>query len=165
MKNLSIYKLQNEPGATATSSQFKDHTNPEYVGPGTWYMLTKKAYNADTRDKQLQFIQLMKTTCLEFPCKMCSGHCTEYIKNVPLEEYLGVYIEVNGKKQEIGMFIWIWKFHNVVNARLKKPLMSWDTAYNMYSETESLICSKTCDEASNFNEHIKPVKAMKVINK
>jgi hypothetical protein len=64
-----------------------------------------------------------------------------------MEEYLNVLVEINDKKMSLGLFVWSWKFHNAVNARIKKPLMSWDTAYNLYSETESLVCTKNCLEA------------------
>ncbi|CAH6420826.1 Erv1/Alr family protein [uncultured virus] len=141
---ITIKQLQDEPGAIALISDFKNNTDPEYVGPGTWNIIHRVAYKAQKHEQQLQFIILMKEICSGFPCDLCKDHCTEYIKNHPLEEYLDILVDINGEKLELGMFVWAWKFHNAVNIRIKKPIMSWDTAYNLYSQSESLICSKNC---------------------
>ena len=139
--------LLNEPGAVGISSDYKDHTDPKYIGPGTWNLIHRHAFKARTHDQQIIFIDYMKETCYGFPCTICMGHCTEYIKNHPMEEYLDVLVESNGEKVSLGLFVWSWKFHNAVNARINKPLMNWNTAYNLYSESESLVCSKNCLEA------------------
>lgn len=141
---ITIKELKSEPGATSLIGDFRDHTDPKYIGPGTWNLIHRKAYKVRTHSEQLAFIELMKETCYGFPCTICKGHCTEYIKNHPLEEYLDVVADINGEKVALGMFIWTWKFHNAVNTRVKKPLMSWETAYNLYSQSDSLVCSKNC---------------------
>ena len=145
--NISIKELLAETGATGQSSDYKDHTDPKYIGPGTWNVIHRRAFKAHTHNDQIAFIEFMKDVCYGFPCFVCKGHCTEYIKNHPMEEYIDVPVEINGEKLQIGLFVWSWKFHNAVNARIKKPIMNWDTAYNLYSETEPLICSKNCLEA------------------
>lgn len=111
---------------------------------------------------QLLFIEFMKDICYGFPCTVCKGHCTEYIKNHPMEEYLDVLVDIKGEKIPLGMFIWAWKFHNAVNSRIKKPIMSWDTVYNLYSQTETLVCSKNClaaagDAPPDGSEHTVPI--------
>lgn len=149
---INVNSLIAEPGATAGILDFKDPTDPKYIGPGTWNVIHRFAFRARTHNEQLQFIREMKETCYGFPCSVCKNHCTEYIKNHPMDEYLNVLVDINGQKLPLGMFVWTWKFHNAVNARLKKPIMSWDTAYNLYSETESLVCSKNCLEAENIQD-------------
>lgn len=146
-KPIDLNKLIHEPGASGILSDYKDYTDPKYTGPGTWNVIHRTAFNAQTHDQQLEFIKLMKLICNGFPCKICKGHCTEYIATHPMEEYLDVVIEIEGKKLPLGLFIWSWKFHNAVNARLSKPIMTWDTAYNLFSDTENLVCSKHCMEA------------------
>lgn len=136
-----------DPTARGILANFKDHTDPVYIGPGTWNVIHRIAFKSRTREEQLNFIQLMKDICYGFPCSLCKGHCTEYIKNHPMEEYIDTTLEVKGEKIVMGMFVWTWKFHNAVNARIKKPIMSWDTAYNLYSDSESLVCSKNCLQA------------------
>lgn len=158
-KPVDLNKLIKEPGATGIISDYKDYTDPKYVGPGTWNVIHRTAFNAQTHQLQLQFIDNMKLICKGFPCTVCKGHCTKYIEDNPMEEYLDVSIEMEGKKMALGMFIWSWKFHNAVNARpnLNKPIMTWDTAYNLYSGTESLVCSKHCTEVeSEKNKDILP---------
>lgn len=146
---ISIKELEEEPGAIALLSDFRDSTDPKYIGPGTWNVIHRRAFKARNHDQQLAFIEAMKDICYGFPCTICRGHCTEYIQNHPLEEYLDVTVDVNGGRLPLGMFVWSWKFHNAVNARLKKPIMSWDTAYNLYSDTGSLVCGKSCLEADD----------------
>lgn len=144
---IEIRDLMSEPGATGKVTDYHDNTDPQYVGPGAWNIIHKRAFKARTRAEQLAFIQLMKDTCHDFPCFTCRGHCTEYIKNHPLEEYLGVLVDINGQRLPLGLFVWTWKFHNAVNARISKPIMTWETAYNLYSEKENLVCSKNCLDA------------------
>ncbi len=139
--------LRKEPKATANFLQFKDRTDPKYIGPGEWNRLHSKSFKATTHNEQLKFIEYVKEVRDTFPCPVCKNHFTEYLKNHPIEEYLNVYVDVNGEKKQLGLFVWTWKFHNAVNARLNKPIMSWDTCYNLYSETESMICSKHCSQA------------------
>ncbi len=147
--DITLQQLENESGATATLSDFKEHTDPKYIGPGTWNVIHRMAWNAKTIEKKNVFINLMNEICQGFPCKVCSGHCKEYIINHPMEEYKDIIIDIGGEKEEIGLFIWTWKFHNAVNSRIKKPIMSWDTAYNMYSNSDIMMCSKSCEETED----------------
>jgi hypothetical protein len=148
--NFSKQQLISEKNATGILSNYKDSTDPKYIGPGVWNTIHKQAYLAQTPVRQQQFIIFMKDTCYRFPCKVCRGHCTEYIKNNPLENYLGS--TVDGKP--LGLFVWAWKFHNTVNARLNKPIMSWDSAITLYSESDDKVCSLSCLEADDINEKV-----------
>lgn len=136
----SKQQLVDEKKAIGIISDYKNNTDPKYVGPGIWYEIHKQAYNARTPQQQNQFVIFMKDTCYGFPCKICRGHCTEYIKNNPIEDYIGSTID----GELLGLFIWTWKFHNSVNARLKKPIMSWNTASTLYSESDDGVCSMSC---------------------
>ena len=103
-------------------------------------------------DKQKQFITSMKKLCQKFPCHICAEHCKEYIEKNGMENYIGVTVEISGEKKNIGLFIWSWKFHNAVNFRTKKPLMSWDTVYNLFSNTKNVhMCSAKCLETEDNN--------------
>lgn len=142
---MNFYRQQliSEKNATGILTDYKDSTDPKYIGPGAWNNIHKQSYLARTPNQQQQFIIFMKSTCYSFPCRVCRGHCTEYIKNNPLENYLGSTVD----GQPLGLFVWTWKFHNTVNARLKKPIMSWDTAITLYSESNDKTCSLSCLEA------------------
>lgn len=138
--------------ATAGPGDFKDRTDPKYVGPGTWNVIHQRAYAARTHEEQLDFIRYMKSTCYGFPCSICRGHCTKYIEDNPMEEYLDVPVELNGTREQLGMFLWAWKFHNAVNSRLRKPIMSWITAIQMFGPVASGVCSKNCTDAADEHE-------------
>jgi len=148
-KLISLKELTGESGANGVITDFKDHTDPKYIGPGTWNVIHRIAFKARIHDKQIIFIELMKEICYGFTCIVCKDHCTEYIKNHPMEEYIDVLVDINGECIPIGMFVWTWKFHNAVNARLGKPIMSWDTVYNLYADNDNLVCSKNCSEAND----------------
>ena len=168
-KLIDVDVLKREPGATALLKEFKDHTDPSYIGPGTWNVIHRQAWRARTLETQQVFIDFMKDVCSQFPCIMCRGHCSEYINNHPLEAYVDVKVHMNGQKLGLGLFIWTWKFHNAVNTRLRKPMMSWDTAYSLYSDLQdsnNLVCSKTCLETENNNiKNEKNLRIHRIINK
>lgn len=151
-KTIDVNDLISEPNAIALLSSFKDNTDPKYIGPGTWNVIHRRAAKATMRQEQLQFISFMKDVCYNFPCLVCRGHCTEYINNHPIEDYLDAVVDIGGQKLPIGLFVWSWKFHNAVNIRIKKPIMSWLTAYNLYLSPKSTICSKTCQGSDNHDE-------------
>lgn len=144
-RSVNIDELKKEKGSD--KNDFKDHTDPKYIGPGTWNTIHRYAYKSRLPSEQKNFIIFMKEICNGFPCTVCRGHCTEYIKNNPMEEYVDVSIKIDDENVVLGLFIWSWKFHNAVNSRLKKSIMSWDTAYNLYSEKENLVCSSSCSES------------------
>jgi hypothetical protein len=147
--NFSKRQLVAEKNTIGILSDYKDSTDPKYIGPGVWNTIHKQAYLAQTPARQQQFIIFMKDTCYGFPCKVCRGHCTEYIKNNPMENYAGS--TVDGKL--LGLFVWTWKFHNTVNARLNKPMMSWETAVTLYEESDDKVCSLSCLEAEYINDN------------
>jgi hypothetical protein len=152
MTEIDKKKLQNLINVPWIKKSGVDITDPKYIGPGIWMLLHQKGSKANTKEKQKEFIQFVKDVYENFPCNFCRGHFKVYIQEHPLEKYLNVYlVGENGKKIMIGMFLWSWKFHNAVNHRLQKPMMNWDTAYEMYyvlPTTEKKICSKECTEAA-----------------
>ena len=107
-----------------------------------------RAYKAITHNQQIIFIEFMKDTCNDFPCMTCKNNCNTYIINHPLKEYLYVGSEVN----TIGLFEWTWKFHNVINIRLNKPIMSWNTAISLYGVGR--VCNKKYLEDKNVSRKI-----------
>lgn len=134
-----------------------DFTNVSRYGPGFWATIHMLAFNANTKSEQKQFIKTMNIIAHQFPCRNCSNHAKEYIKNNPMEDYIS--------DDHLSMFKWAWKFHNAVNTRLNKEIMSYDMALHIYTqfkiadqmgenlvfaktkgETKS-VCSKECSEA------------------
>ena len=158
---ISHRQLINIPGAIGQKTDYKDRTDPKYIGPGKWDSIHQLAWEAQTAEGKRIFKTFMINTCDKFPCSTCRTHCQEYIKNHPMEEYENVLVEVGTERVPLGLFVWAWKFHNTVNARLNKPQMAWDTAYNMYSGKEGLMCSKAClhaeDNVAATTKTIQPV--------
>lgn len=136
-------------GATAVKSQYKDNTDPAYIGSGYWIYLHSKSMRATTKNLQLEMIRDIRDICDNFPCHTCREHAQAYLKLHPPEEYLGV--QVDG--MNIGIFVWVWLFHNSVNARINKPIMSWDTAFDLYNITEDKkeMCGIACLSAGMNN--------------
>ena len=50
------------------------------------------------------------------------------------------------------MFEYTWIFHNNVNSRLGKKLIDWETAYNMYSNPGSMVCTRSCGDEGKVND-------------
>lgn len=149
---LTFDDLSEQVKTSSKLEDFADITNPKYVGPGTWNAIHRTAYQARTPAEQKFFITWMTNVCHGFPCTICQGHCTEYIENHPMEPYMKVVVDIDGQKEALGMFIWSWKFHNAVNTRLRKPIMDWLTAYNLYSGKHSLTCNQNCAAAADDGE-------------
>ena len=141
---------------TFESNIEKNQANPKYIGPGTWNVIHTLAYNANTIAEKQSFVNHMKIICRQFPCDTCRGHCKEYIKQNPMEEYFDVITE----GRELGLFTWTWQFHNAVNHRIGKPLMSWDMAYHLYSQLgDKEMCSKDCSgPAKEKKPLVKPTR-------
>lgn len=136
----------NNPDAKGVLGDYKDLTDPTYVGPGTWAIIHKKAFMARSREEQLEFIRFVKSVCENFGCKVCSGHCKKYIEENPMEWFMDIDHQI-GEDKGMSMFVWAWAFHNVVNFRLKKPQMSLETAYYMFNNNKVGYCSAACEEA------------------
>ena len=123
-------------------------SNPKYIGPGVWFIIHLKAYNAITPSSKKEFIEFMELLKIKFPCKKCRKHITKYLNENPIINYWNIY---DNYGNDVGMFQYTWMFHNAVNMRLNKPHMDWKTAWNLYSNIGNGICNKHCNE-DNLNE-------------
>lgn len=132
-----------------------DRTNPEYIGPGTWDQMHKDTFNAVTPEDQKGCCGRIRNTCYTFNCKTCRGHCTEYISTHPPEDYIGLTWTdpSDGTVYQLGLAIWVWKFHNAVNERLGKKLLRWDACFKMYT-TLPEHCSSNCSEGDEKTETV-----------
>ena len=102
-------------------------------GPGAWFTLRRRAYRATTPELEDAFCRDMRDVCENFPCTTCSSHCKEYMEKNPPESYKG---------RPRGMFIWLWSFQNVVNVRLGKPTVDFETAWSAQEHPEK--CEENC---------------------
>jgi len=126
----------------------KKLADPASFGPGAWLVIHTMAFDAKTNQKKKHFEESMHVIQKGLKCENCKVHCGEYLKKHPISDYWDIH-DKNG--EDIGMFKWSWVFHNTVNARLGKPIMDWDTAYHLYSNSGNVVCTKNCgDKESHF---------------
>lgn len=99
---------------------------PNIWGPHYWATLhfISSTYdnnpNQSIKSNMKNFIQSLPVF---LPCKECQDHAFDYIKQFNLNHV------IQNRKE---LFTFFFNFHNNVNKRLKKPLMSMEDALNKY---------------------------------
>jgi len=131
-------KLTKSLHANGTQQDYRSFVKPEYVGPGIWILIHKKARAAVTDKKKAKFIKLMAWICKNFPCHTCANHCAEYYRENPPTKFMQLKVLINNQTEELGMFVWSWYFHNAVNARIGKPIMTFETAYQLFTPVRTV---------------------------
>ena len=85
-----------------------------------WHEIHSKASQVNRRElSHRKFCEWMRVVPDDLPCSICRGHAKEYIRDNPPE-----FIP--------DIFVWSWNFHNAVNIRKKKPLVSYEEAAYRY---------------------------------
>jgi hypothetical protein len=113
----------------------KNISNPLIFGPGVWFKIHLDALNLESKEEQLFFIKQLRKIVESLPCGDCRQHATKYVEQNPPEKYLGLVD---------GLFIFTVEFHNFVNKRLKKPILSLEEAKNLY--LNPAICYENCGD-------------------
>jgi len=116
---------------TEISYETVDHlntSNPQIFGPPLWFSLHNAAAHYPINPSPITS-ERMKNVILGIPvllpCKNCSEHATAYIeKNF---ERLDDICSTRDK-----LFKFFVDFHNYVNQRYNKPIMSYEDAYKIY---------------------------------
>jgi len=117
--------------------------DPTYLGPGVWRTIHLETFLARTPEEQRNACYLIRRACLNFPCQVCRGHCSEYIERNPPEKNIGAVVAAGkGEGLPIGIFVWGWTFHNAVNSRLGKPTLEWEQAFQLYQDTKNCCQEK-----------------------
>lgn len=81
----------------------------------------------------------MKNIIQNLPCNDCRQHASRYLSQNPPENYLGLVD---------GLFIYTIKFHNFVNERLGKPILSEEEAKALYLNPN--ICYEDCGKEKSI---------------
>lgn len=123
-------------------------SNPDYSGPGLWFVIHLTAIYATTPQSISDYIRQIKLMINNHPCGDCRKHATKYLTIDPPENY----VDMKRNDTMIGMFVWSWQFHNVVNTRLDKPIIDFDTAYNMYQSSNIPSCHESCGKNNNNSD-------------
>jgi hypothetical protein len=111
------------------SVNYMNPKDPEVWGPSFWFTLHNGSINYPLvandlcKQRMKQFIIGMEVM---IPCEKCSDHATSYI-----EKNWNHLDEIVSTRD--NLFKFFVDFHNEVNKRYNKPLMSYDEAYKLYS--------------------------------
>jgi len=122
-------------------TNLKKLADPDSFGPGAWLVIHTLAFHAKTEKQKRNFEESMHVIQRGLKCESCRRHCGEYLEKHPIKDYWNVR---NKDGEDIGMFKWTWAFHNAVNTRLHKPVLDWETAYHLFSDSENALCTKEC---------------------
>lgn len=85
-----------------------------------WDEIHTKAANVITNEQKYNYSTWLRKIINDMNCNICKSHASTYIQNNPPENAIN------------NLFYWSWEFHNDVNNRLNKPIMSYDDALNKY---------------------------------
>lgn len=97
-------------------------------GPHAWKFLHISAEHypeSPTIAEQQSCYQYLMSLCPMLPCPECRIHCDKYMREHESEVQLACR-----NNNELAEFL--IRFHNAVNVRLGKPVLSIETARNMY---------------------------------
>ena len=112
----------------------------EFWGPGIWYVIHTQALEMAT--EPTEFLILFRQLLLSLPCFQCTQHGLDYLTRFPPENFEQQDPETGLK---VGLFIWTVNFHNAVNRRNRKPILTWKNALTIYLDPLDL---GTCQECS-----------------
>lgn len=91
---------------------------PSVWGPPTWTLLhtmAEKIHEEDFNKLMPQMFILIKRICAYLPCPDCSQHATQFLAKLKPEQMAS----------KIDFKNTLYLFHNMVNARKKKPLFNY----------------------------------------
>lgn len=107
----------------------KSKKDPKYWGSRYWFVLHNASINypikasLTEKERMKGFILGIPVT---LPCEKCKPHAQAYImKNT---EFLDIICD--GRNNLFKFFV---DFHNTVNYRLGKPILTYDQAYKLYN--------------------------------
>ena len=92
--------------------------SPSIWGPPTWTLLhtmAEKIHEEDFNKLRGQMLGLVKRICSYLPCPDCSQHATQFLAKLKPEQ---IATKIDFKNT-------LYLFHNMVNARKKKPLFNY----------------------------------------
>ena len=95
-------------------------------GNSVWYFIHYTAINQPrnlTYNIAISFKHMMEALTVLLPCQMCRGHLKQHLQDFPIDNYLGT---------NESLFEWTFQLHNKVNISLKKPVMYYSAARELY---------------------------------
>lgn len=109
---------------------------PKITGPGLWFWIHITSLDATTKSSKEYYIHNLTLLSNRHPCGMCRSHMKSYLNENPPQEFMSI---------DKGLFIHSVNFHNAVNRRLGKSVLSLKDAYNMYEyQLDEEFCTIGC---------------------
>ena len=110
-------------------------SNPSVWGPAMWFSLHNGAsiypINNPSGFWQNRMKSFIKGIPVMLPCEKCSDHASAYI-----ESQINLDKVVSSRENLVNFFI---DFHNFVNKRLGKPVMSYKDVHKMFRGTVDVL--------------------------
>jgi hypothetical protein len=113
--------------------------DPKIFGPGTWITTHVYALVCEQAGRKIdyrEFSSYLYRMIHALPCGKCRRHAVKYLDRHPLDKFI---------------FNWTVDFHNAVNLRLKKPLMTYEEARGIYENTEVILKDKVRGTTCTLN--------------
>lgn len=125
-KQPPVRELQKPVANTQNTSQVVNNTGKiKSWGPHIWYMLHGLSEKIKPESYGLlrhELLEHIYNICLNLPCPSCSSHSKEYLHKVDFKK-------LNNKDD---LRLMLLDFHNNVNARLNKPIFSYQQLIDKY---------------------------------
>ena len=125
------------------------HTDPKYIGPGYWASFHRRSFFADmtkdnpTYEKIVERREMVAKSIVQdvenFPCFNCREHAINYLKQYPITDSIF-------KRDKNALFNWTVDFHNFVNNRIGKPIVTIEQATLLWSDDGKGTCFKNCGQ-------------------
>ena len=99
-------------------------------GNATWFLFHTLSYKLKDNETQHAPILLKKFVyiCNNLPCPICRDDATGMLKTSMITLV----------KTKYDLIRFMWQFHNLVNKKLNKPIMSYEEHIDKYSQANTL---------------------------
>lgn len=132
-------------------------SDPAYSGPGIWHCMHTKASRVNNYNDMVDSIKTIELIIDSLKCSKCKHHATEYNTNHPVRNCLDCKHTNHKGGLERCVFDWTVQFHNAVNHRLGKVIISPDVAWSFYSDSGFEVCNTDCGHDGVNDSHKAPI--------
>jgi hypothetical protein len=135
----SIEKENSDLNIKVEVNKYTNTSSPKVWGPPLWFTLHNSSSKYPINPSSL-VRERMKNVIIGLPillpCEVCKEHATGYI-----EKYFEQLDEICSSRD--NLFKFFVDFHNQVNKRHDKPLMTYEAAYKLYNNGNVSVFSYT----------------------
>jgi hypothetical protein len=130
--NFNIHENKNNENfeMSYTRKKYKSTSSPDVFGPPMWFTLhngaSKYPHKPGTLVKERMKYFILGIPVM-IPCAKCREDATAYI-----EKFKDNLDDICSSR--LKLFEFFFTFHNVVNKKLNKPIMSYEDAIKLYSD-------------------------------